>query len=164
LVVTLEPPRPAQQISPESTQVVNATGCRAEQRGVAHQQLAGERVWSRLQQRVKAGTAVSGEGVWRGGRVNVLPGEHIHPLGSRSNSFQLGQVGMKVECLDAPQQVEGVACAIDLDGRWRAVGRGGGAQTEAVVVSTLPGRGSARRRDETFRPRGVLVVEHFVHT
>jgi len=44
----LEPPRPAQQIGPESTQVVYATGSRAEHGGVAYQQVADERVWSRL--------------------------------------------------------------------------------------------------------------------
>jgi carbonic anhydrase len=57
------PHRAAQQIGPESAQVINATGRRAEQRGVAHQQRAGERVWSRLQHGVETDAAVLGEGV-----------------------------------------------------------------------------------------------------
>jgi hypothetical protein len=57
-----------------------------------------------LQKGIKGRPAILRERVRRRGGIYCLPSEHLHPLRRRANTFEVRQMRMEIESLDALKQ------------------------------------------------------------
>jgi hypothetical protein len=85
-----------------------------------------------LQQCIKGRAAVPRERVRWDGRIYCLPSDHLHPLRRRADTFEVRQMRVEIESLNASKQAQHVEGMIDLDRRRSPVDGYGRTQAKAV--------------------------------
>ena len=68
-----------------------------------------------MEQGIECCAPIAGEGMGWSRQIDLLPNKHIQFGGSAVETFELRQVRVKIEGINATQQVKTIDCALGLD-------------------------------------------------
>jgi len=148
-------------IGPKLAQAFDAAGRRTPKRRVADEKRTGECLRAGLEQGIEGGSIACERMRWCC-QIDLLAGKDVELGGSPTETFELRQMRMQVECIDTMQEAEPIERRLHLDRRRGAIRFGLRPKPEAVFDRHVKA-GEERAREGTElllrRDRLVSVVE-----
>jgi hypothetical protein len=86
-----------------------------------------------LEQGIECCALIAGEGMGWSFQINLLPNEDIQFGDAALETFELRQVRMKIQGINASQQMKTIECALGLDRSGGSIALRGRMQPEAVL-------------------------------